>query len=51
MVKIANRIEVDPNVHHGKPVIAGTRIPVHMILGLLGNNVPFDDIMKDCDSL
>ena len=47
MVKIANRIEVDPNVHHGKPVIAGTRIPVHMILGLLGNNVPFDDIMHD----
>ncbi|MEA3239693.1 MAG: DUF433 domain-containing protein [Candidatus Bipolaricaulota bacterium] len=47
MVKIADRIEVEPKIHHGKPVIAGTRVPVHMILGLLGNNVPFDDIRQD----
>jgi len=47
MVKIADRIEVDPNVHHGKPVIAGTRVPVHMILGLLGDSVSFEDILRD----
>lgn len=27
MPKIAERIEVDPQIHHGKPVIAGTRVP------------------------
>ena len=47
MVKIADRIEVDPNVHHGKPVIAGTRVPVHMILGLLGNSVSSEQILQD----
>ncbi|MEA3485142.1 MAG: DUF433 domain-containing protein [Candidatus Aerophobetes bacterium] len=44
MAKIADRIEVNPNIHHGKPVIAGTRVPVHMILGLLGNGVTFEEI-------
>lgn len=47
MVKIADRIEVDPKVHRGKPVIAGTRVPVHMILGLLGNGVAFEEIYQD----
>lgn len=47
MAKIADRIEVNPNSHHGKPVIAGTRVPVHMILGLLGNGVSFEEIIRD----
>lgn len=47
MAKIADRIEVNPNIHHGKPVIAGTRVPVHMILGLLGNGVSFEEIIQD----
>jgi len=47
MVKIADRIEVDPKVHHGKPVIAGTRVPVHMILGLLGTGMAFEEILQD----
>lgn len=47
MVKIADRIEVNPKIHHGKPVIAGTRIPVHMILGLLANGVSFEDILQN----
>ncbi|MBI4338950.1 MAG: DUF433 domain-containing protein [Chloroflexi bacterium] len=25
------RISVNPNVQHGKPCVAGTRIPVHMV--------------------
>lgn len=47
LAKIADRIEVDPKVHHGKPVIAGTRVPVHMILGLLGNGVTIEEILQD----
>ena len=45
MAKVADRIEVDSHVHHGKPVVAGTRVPVHMVLGLLGEGVPIDDIL------
>jgi uncharacterized protein (DUF433 family) len=31
-----NRIEVNPNVMMGKPVIRGTRIPVELVLRKLG---------------
>ncbi|MGE5574790.1 MAG: DUF433 domain-containing protein [Ignavibacteria bacterium] len=31
-----DRIAIDPNVCHGKPCIAGTRIPVYLILELIG---------------
>lgn len=29
MYRITDRIELNPKVHHGKPVVAGTRVPVH----------------------
>ena len=35
MTKYVNRIQVDPKIMMGKPVIVGTRIPIHMILDLL----------------
>lgn len=47
MAEIADRIEVQPEVHHRKPVIAGTRVPVHMVLGLLGKGVAIEDILTD----
>ena len=47
MAKIADRIEANPAVHHGKPVIAGTRVPVHMILELLGSGVTLEEIIQD----
>jgi len=31
-MKITDRIEIDPRVCNGKPVIEGTRIPVSVIL-------------------
>ncbi|MCK6622821.1 MAG: DUF433 domain-containing protein [Calditrichaceae bacterium] len=42
-----DRVEVDPQIHHGKPVIAGTRMPVHMVLGLLSNGVTPENIIRD----
>ena len=47
MAEIADRIEVTPEVHHGKPVIKGTRIPVYMVLGLLGEGLSLDTIIKE----
>jgi uncharacterized protein (DUF433 family) len=40
------RIAVDPKISHGKPHIKGTRIPVHIILDLLGAGETFENILK-----
>jgi uncharacterized protein (DUF433 family) len=41
------RITVNPNIHFGKPCIAGARIPVINILELVSEGIPFDTIIKD----
>ncbi len=30
-----DRIVIDPSIRHGKPVIRGTRVPVHRVIGSL----------------
>jgi len=40
-----DRIEVNPNVMLGKPVIRGTRIPVELILRKLGEGATLDDLL------
>ncbi len=39
------RIVVDPKILAGKPVIAGTRIPVSLVLNLLAHGYDFNRIM------
>jgi uncharacterized protein (DUF433 family) len=39
------RIEINPKIMAGKPVIKGTRIPVYLILDLLAEGKTFDDII------
>ena len=41
------RIAVDPDVHFGKPCVAGTRIPVRDVLELVQEGIPFDIITTD----
>jgi uncharacterized protein (DUF433 family) len=41
----ANRIEVNPKVMLGKPVIRGTRIPVELILRKLGEGASEADLL------
>ena len=41
------RIVVDPNVHFGKPCVAGTRIPVVNVLELVSEGVSFPEIIRD----
>jgi len=42
-----DRIEVDPNIHFGKPCVAGTRIPIVNVLELVGEGLTFDEIVRD----
>ena len=46
MVKIIERIETDREILHGKPHIAGTRVPVDIILGFLGDGLTSEEIIK-----
>lgn len=39
------KIIVDPKIHFGKPIIAGTRIPVYAILELVEAGIPFEKIV------
>ena len=41
------RIEVNPNIHFGKPCVAGTRIPVQSVLELVREGLPFTEIIQD----
>ena len=40
-----DRIVLDPNVHFGKPCIAGTRIKVEDVLELVEEGIPFAEIV------
>lgn len=42
-----NRIQVDPNVHFGKPCVTGTRITVQNVLELINSELSFDEIKRD----
>ncbi len=41
------RISVNPNIHFGKPCVAGTRITVQNVLELINEGLSFDEIMRD----
>lgn len=42
-----NRISINPNVCHGKPVIKGTRVLVGNILGALGSGDSIEEVLED----
>lgn len=41
------RIAINPNIHFGKPCIAGTRIPVQSVLELVSEGLSFEEIIRD----
>lgn len=45
------RIEVNPKVMVGKPIIKGTRVPVHLIVKLVAKGLTFDEILEDYPQL
>jgi uncharacterized protein (DUF433 family) len=41
------RIEINPNIMDGKPVVRGTRIPVELVLRKLGAGMSAEAILAD----
>ncbi len=44
-----DRIVIDPEIQHGKPVIRGTRVPVTRIVGGLAGGMTEAEIMREYD--
>ena len=45
-IKQFKRITINPKIMLGKPVIKGTRIPVYVVLNMLGEGYDFENIIK-----
>jgi uncharacterized protein (DUF433 family) len=42
-----DRIVIDPQIQHGKPVIQGTRVPVARIVGGLAGGMTKEEVMRE----
>lgn len=45
--KLLERITANPGIFGGKPVIRGMRISVELVLGLLAQGAPVEEILDD----
>ena len=41
------RITIDPSIRHGKPVVRGTRVPVHRIIGSLAGGATPEEVCEE----
>jgi uncharacterized protein (DUF433 family) len=44
---LPEKIVIDPEIMAGKPVIRGTRIPVDLIVKLVGQGMSYKEILED----
>jgi uncharacterized protein (DUF433 family) len=51
MINLEDRIEINPNILTGKPVIRNTRIPVELIVKLVAQSWTYNKIIKEYPSL
>lgn len=51
MSNLLDRITIDPQICHGKPVIRGLRYPVETMLELMSAGMTIDDILADYEDL
>jgi uncharacterized protein (DUF433 family) len=51
MTEIAPRIAVDEKVRFGRPVIAGTRVPVDFVVGKLAGGMTIEQVMEEYELL
>ena len=50
-VNFFDRIEINPAICHGKPVVRGTRVMVSQVLGALSGGDSIEDVLMDYPSL
>jgi uncharacterized protein (DUF433 family) len=48
-MEIAPHITVDPAIHHGTPIITGTRVPAEIIVGSLAGGMSKTEVMTEYD--
>jgi uncharacterized protein (DUF433 family) len=46
-MEIAPYISVDPQIHHGAPVITGTRMPVSIVVGSLAGGMGEEEVSRE----
>jgi uncharacterized protein (DUF433 family) len=46
-----NRISIDPQIHHGRPCIKGTRVSVSVIVGSVAEGDSIDDVLRSYPQL
>jgi uncharacterized protein (DUF433 family) len=46
-MEIAPKISVDPQIHHGAPVITETRIPVSIVVGSLSGGMSKEEVSRE----
>jgi uncharacterized protein (DUF433 family) len=51
VVRMNERISIDPKVCHGQACVKGTRIPMHQIVRMLANGDTVDDLLKEYPQL
>jgi uncharacterized protein (DUF433 family) len=51
MTDLLDRITMNPEIDHGKPVIRGLRYPVETLLELMSSGMTIDDILADYEDL
>ncbi|MBI4699911.1 MAG: DUF433 domain-containing protein [Deltaproteobacteria bacterium] len=47
MVLIAPRISLDPSIRGGRPVIAGTRVPVDILVGKVASGMAAAEVAEE----
>lgn len=51
VTNVLDRITIDPQICHGKPVIRGFRYPVETMLELMSSGMTLDEILADYEDL
>lgn len=46
-MEVAPSITVDPQIHHGAPVITGTRMPVSILVGSLASGMNLEEVAQE----
>ncbi len=50
-IDLQERIHTAADIHHGEPCVAGTRIPVALIVGSLADGMSTDEVIREYPQL